>query len=295
MTIIGISGIYDLGDQATLTGRFYSDAALTVPASPTTVVLSLRSPSGVVTTPAPTPAGTGVYTYAWTPTEYGLWEANWTGTGAIVAAEQEAVYVRAGITTPGELCTVADVKLAASLPDERDAIIQECITQASAAIQKRYGREFAPAPGTPTRRIRTTGPLLSLEPYDLREATTVVLDPAGTPITLAATDWRYGPLGVGGTYLDLALRRTLSTASTSRTEYGFVELDITGTWGFAEIPPDVRRAAVVTVASWTDRAAAQYALELDGDPMAASAFPAQTWAIPNAAHRLLQPYQRIVF
>lgn len=288
---------YRLGSLVTLTGRFYSDAAKTIPADPTTVVLTIRDPAGTITTPAIVNAGVGIRTYAWTPTIRGMHDIRWVGTGAVVSADQESVFVLEDFTLGQDLCTVAAVKLAVGIPGETltsDALIQELITAASAAITNRYQREFAPVSGTPTRIVRSDGRLITLAPYDLRSATAISFDPAGTPIALAATDWRYGFLGSGGVFRDLRLRDTYSLSSTSYSNYGYYEVAITGTWGFASIPADVARAATLTAAAWLDRGADQIAgmdstVRPDGSTFASS------WAIPNAAHSLLKPYERYAY
>jgi hypothetical protein len=287
---------YRLGSLVVLTGRFYSDAALTIPADPTTVALTIRDPAGAILTAAGiVNAGVGVRTYAWTPTLRGMHDVRWVGTGAVVSADQEAVFVLEDFTLGSDLTTVANVKAAIGITNETsDPLIQDLITSASAAIQTRYGREFAPVSGTPTRRVRANGRLVSLSPYDLRSASGITLDPAGTPVALAATDWRLGIASTAGTYQSLSLRSTYSMSNRSFADYGYFELDITGTWGMATIPTDVARAAILTVAAWLDRGADQIAgmdstVRPDGTNMTTS------WAIPTAAYRLLQPYERQVF
>jgi hypothetical protein len=191
-----------------------------------------------------------------------------------------------------DLCDTAAVKLAAGIPvatSTADALIAVLIPAASLAIPRRYQREFAPVAATPTRRVQSDGPRISLVPYDLRNATGITIDPAGTPQALAATDWRYGPPGIDGTYRTLVLRRTYNVRSRSLLEYGYLEFDIVGTWGMSTIPADVARAAALTVASWIDRAVAQYG-DSDGVPGGLTPEMASTWAIPTAAHRLLEPF-----
>lgn len=85
---------YDVGDLITLTGRFFSDAAETVAADPGVVIVRVKDPLGVVTTPTTTKIGTGIYTAPLTPTVAGMYEIRWEGTGAVQAAEQSELYVR---------------------------------------------------------------------------------------------------------------------------------------------------------------------------------------------------------
>lgn len=291
---------YRLGSLVTLTGRFYSDAAKTVLADPTTVVLTIRDPSGVVTTASPlVNAGVGIRTYSWTPTLRGMHDVRWAGTGAVVTADQEAVYILEDFTLGLDLTTVANVKNAIGLTSNTsDPLIQDLITQASATITSRYQREFAAVAATPTRRIKVTGLWVDLKPYDLRSVSGagVVLGPeSASPTTLTAgTDYALQPVTTSslGTYTELKLSNRLPLmGSTTLQNFGYALLDITGTWGAAAVPADVARACIITVAAWLDRgadviAAMDSTVRPDGSTMTTS------WAIPSAAHRLLQVYER---
>lgn len=289
---------YRLGSMVTLTGRFFSDAAKTTPADPDTVVLSIRDPAGTITTPTATSSATGIWTYSWTPTLRGMHDVRWVGTGAVVSADQEAVFILEDFALGLDLTTVANVKAAITLnASTSDGLIQDLITQASAAITARYQREFAAVSGTPTRRVKVTECLVRLAPYDLRSASSVVLNPeSSSPATLTAgTDYTLEPVAHTslGTYTELRLSRTLSIDSTTRTNFGYALLDITGTWGAAAIPADVARACIITVAAWLDRGADVIAgmdstVRPDGTTMSPS------WAIPFAAHSLLQKYAPVI-
>ncbi len=123
----------------------------------------------------------------------------------------------------------------------------------------------------------------------------VVLDPAGTPASLnASTDYKLKPQpSISGTFYKLHIANSILLYSQTVTDYGYAELDVTGTWGFANIPADVARAATLTAAAWLDKGADQIAgfdntVRNDGSTFAAS------WAIPTAAYRLLQPYARVI-
>lgn len=86
---------YDVGDLITLTGLFYSDPAKTTPADPTLVVARVKDPLGVASTPAVTRVGVGIYTALLAPATHGMHEIRWEGTGAVQAAEQSEIFVRA--------------------------------------------------------------------------------------------------------------------------------------------------------------------------------------------------------
>jgi hypothetical protein len=289
---------YDLGDLVVLTGRFYSDAALTTPANPDTVSLTIRSPAGTITTPTPIVHGsTGVYTYDWTPPAPGLYEVRWAGTGAVVSVDQQPIFISTGLDVGIDLCTLEDVRLALELETrDRDALIQTCITAASRAIARRYQRQFAVL-GVQTFAFEACGTLIDLAPCDLQDTVdlAITLDPGGDSETLlASTDFKLRPArSSAGTYYRVRLARTLSLPSTS--SFGFFDVSITGTWGFPAIDEDVRRACVITASAWLDRSVATYELpDVGANGMNYVPARASTWAIPAAAHTLLVGFERMV-
>jgi uncharacterized phiE125 gp8 family phage protein len=199
-----------------------------------------------------------------------------------------------------DLVTLAEVKAQLEVTTSGDdALLGALITAASRAIARRYVREFAPKTASQTRRFRVEGRLVDLAPHDLRSASSVTLHPeSGSPMALVADqDYALEPLGgsLGGSYLRLRLSTRTSLASAFADAFGFAQLDIAGAWGLfdtVEVPEDIKRACIVTVGAWSDRAVAQYAIEADAGweirPDRAS-----TWAIPSAAHRLLEPWARV--
>lgn len=288
---------YRLGSLVTLTGRFYSDAAKTIPADPTTVVLTIRDPTGVVTTASPiVNAGTGVRTFSWTPTLRGMHDVRWVGTGAVVSADQEAVFLLEDFTLGADLATVANVKAAINITTSTsDALIQDLISSASRAIAARYQREFYPV-GTATRRFKVDNLRVDLAPYDLRSVTTATLNPeagGSATVLVSGTDYDLEPVNGGllGTYTEVQLSRYLTINSTSLQAFGYANIDINGIWGPTVIPADVARACIVTVTAWLDRGADVIAgmdstVRPDGSTMNPS------WSIPFAAHSILQRYER---
>jgi len=69
---------YTVGQTVILVGNFTDQFG--APVDPAVVVLSVRSPSGVITTPTTTNTGVGTYEAPVTLTEPGNWWWNWTGT-----------------------------------------------------------------------------------------------------------------------------------------------------------------------------------------------------------------------
>lgn len=89
---------YDVGDQIKLTASFTNSS--NVAADPTTVTVKTKSPAGTTTTYVygtdneVVKAGTGSYYILLTLSSAGMWYVRFAGTGAIVAAVEEAVGVR---------------------------------------------------------------------------------------------------------------------------------------------------------------------------------------------------------
>jgi hypothetical protein len=200
-----------------------------------------------------------------------------------------------------DLCTTADVRTALELTStDSDTLIGDLITAASRAILNRCQRELTPKTSDATRRFRVEGYRVELAPYDLRSATTVTLHPeSDTPQTLT-TDEGYSlqPVNgasLGGTFLSLLLAIDVSLESTYRYRFGHALLDIEGAWGCfdtADVPEELQRACIITVGSWLDRAVAAYGISMD-DARDPRPDRASTWAIPAAAYRLLQPWDRM--
>lgn len=203
-----------------------------------------------------------------------------------------------------DLTTLAYVKRAVEITGTgSDTLIPDCITAASRAINHRYDRELTPKADAAPRRIRASvresgrRRFVDLAPWDLRgNPTSVTLDPGGAGAQVLVLDVDYTLLPVGGhrvtgTNMLLELARDLDIESAFTDRFGFIRLDIVGNWGAwatTDVPEDVQRACAVTVASWIDRAVAEYVDE-DGGEHSPQIRPGaeQSWAIPGKAHSLL--------
>lgn len=207
---------------------------------------------------------------------------------------------------PYELCGTADVKAALEITTASyDSLISSLISSASSAIAERYQREFLgpgsnSAGGAGTRSFRVRGLLVDLAPFDLRTPGAVVLDPEETPTTLVRnSDYVLEPLGgarLGGSFQTLRLSGRLSFTSTLVEEFGFAQIQVAGDWGCyagtTTLDDTVKRACVLTVASWLDRGVDAYAAGVaDGREIRPD--QGTTFAIPASAHHLLQPWARI--
>ena len=86
-----MAAVYDTGDVVRITNTFTNFAGAGT--NPSTVVLTIRTPAGVDSTPATVSDGSGVYRYDLTLNEEGDWYYRWQGTGAIVAAVEGVITV----------------------------------------------------------------------------------------------------------------------------------------------------------------------------------------------------------
>lgn len=84
---------FQLGNQLVLATTF-TDPITGLATNPTTVVLELRDPLGVVTTPGVSNSSAGVYKSLVTPDTPGIWVARWKGTGAVVASTESRFEIR---------------------------------------------------------------------------------------------------------------------------------------------------------------------------------------------------------
>jgi hypothetical protein len=143
---------------------------------------------------------------------------------------------------------------------EQDPVIEGLITRVSVAIARHCGREFAPAIDSATRRFRLRPNqhhaglyVLGLAPYDLRTATAVRLHPeTPSPATLTAdSHYTLDPANpIDGVYTSLQLWPPAVTwTSTAAINFGYVNIEIDGAWGFDEVPEDVKQACILATAA----------------------------------------------
>lgn len=247
---------YDIGDLVTLTGKFYSDVALTVPADPTTVVLSIRDPNRVITTPAPTHTGLGIYTYSLPVTASGWYEINWTGTGAVVSASQEAIYVNVGINQGPQYLSPDQLKATLTMTGTTfaDADVTLAIGAASRAVDSITGRRFWLDADATKIRYYTPRSYRMLQIDDLVVMASVAIDRSGTgtysETWTSGTDYVLEPFNAPA---DLPARpyETLRVRMLSgRWLPTYIEqsVKITGQFGWASIPDDVIAATGILAA-----------------------------------------------
>jgi hypothetical protein len=252
---------YLLGNQVTLTGRFYSDAAKTIPADPGTVTLSIRDPNRAITTPAVVNAGVGIRTYAWTPTIAGMYEINWAGTGAVVSADQEPIYINVGINL-GQLYLSPD-QLKSTLTmtgtSFADADVTLAIGAASRAVDSMTGRRFWLDADANQVRYYTPRSYRLLQIDDLVTMTSVAIDRSGTgtfsETWTSGTDYVLEPFNAPAEqparpYETLRVRMLSGQWLPPYIEQS---VKVTGKFGWAVIPDDVTAATGILAAKLLKR------------------------------------------
>lgn len=256
---------YDIGDTVTLPVTFKVGTTVT---DPTTVTLRVRKPSG--TTTSYTYAGgqvqkdsTGVYHYNLALDQAGDWEAEWVGTGAVVATEPVTLYVRQSAVSSSLLDATALTTLHRArlhvlrnaADDSADDKLALYINWASAAVAA-YARNvlfreiLAVDDEARTLTLSCEG-TVNLSPFDLRSVTGAEITySTGATSTLDDATYRLQPRNATaeGTYLSLELLPTASVYSAWSARWDpSTEVTITGDWGMSPVPPHVEGACLIMV------------------------------------------------
>jgi hypothetical protein len=260
---------HDIGDLVPVSATFKNAAGAAT--DPTTITFKLQKPDATLTTYVyPTDAqlvkdSVGVYHVDVPLAAAGVWYYRFEGTGAVAATEDGVLiadpspFYAAGLATRA-LCTLEDAKLYAKvdLDDTSDDMeLINLINAASDAILDLADREF---------KLDGTNP--QTRKFDFPEALT--------------PQWRAWALAIGDlttrtsvtikNRLDGATVQTMLTADiddlprvrrswqpiTALRLRNLVYSDdyyaeVVGSWGFPLVPPKIRQACKVTVATWYDR------------------------------------------
>lgn len=200
-----------------------------------------------------------------------------------------------------DMVTTAEVKTQLEISGTaRDSLIAAAITAASRAINSRCERELTPKTTSATRTFPV--PLrdwsrVDFLRYELRTASTVTLHPESTSPEVLTADvdyalWPVGPVEPTQTYLGLLLSAVRSPAtSTYASNFGVAKLSVLGAWGAwdtADVPAEVKRACILTIGAWIDKAVAAYGDDIDdGGRSILPAFYASL-GVPKSAWSLLQ-------
>jgi hypothetical protein len=303
---------HDIDDPVTLTATF-EGSVLNV----ADVTATVRSPSGVVTTPA---VGAGAepneFYAVVTATEPGDWWYTFAVDNGPV--EQGVFHVRRSQIQQQladiALTTVEAVREVLRLPAGKDTEkLQRLINSTSRAMIDFTGRQFLPlepGDGPPETTVVKTFTydgrgFLNLEPYEAREITAVgVRGDTGPAWSLSdLTDWWAGPpeMTPEGTYLWLSLpemassRFALPSANLDRPwqQSGVWRVDVTGRWGAGVVPLPIEDGVIESVANRyrnPEGFARRQLGEGDFTPFADPA--AQGVNLTPAARQLAGPYRR---
>lgn len=207
-----------------------------------------------------------------------------------------------------DLCTLADVRIELELPlsdTTRDPLISSVITGVSRAIHTYCQREFkTETTGSTTRRFKipNLAYMVDLAPFDVRSVTSVTIHPeSSTPTVLAATtEYQLHPVTLVDTYQSVQISPWVAQMHVGETprRFGYTLCDVTSSaWGFATIPDDVKRAAIIASAANIDRRVDAYdigATDLMGGDMGLQPTRTPTFFIPTAALALIGPFRRVV-
>jgi hypothetical protein len=251
-------------ELATLTNTFNVDGAAT---DPTDLTLTVTSPSGVAnayTWPSPstvTRTGTGSFTKDIPCTEAGEWQYVWVGTG--VASDAEAGSWTVFETDLGKLyCTPQQLKSRLGITDTIDDMeVYAACFSASRSIENYCERTF----------WRTSSTARTFVPYDLYHVrlgefndlvsvTSLATDFAGDgtfETSWASTDYQLLPLNPAAAAeprpytMVKAVGSLLFPYPNYRYNYNFSiparfdRVQITGVWGWPEVPWGIRMAAMI--------------------------------------------------
>jgi hypothetical protein len=269
------------------------------------------------------PAGSGVYVVTLTaPTTAGQYIVVWDvpGGGGGGGGGQDSYGVtplvvtstgaQAATPSGADLVTLGDVRRELEMPTSdtsRDELAQVVITQVSRAITTYCQREFrTTTTGETTRRFKVPAGvyLVDLNPYDLHDAAglTVTINPddasGGTTLTVN-TDYRLNPVDPTDTFLSLSISRDVAQLHTGQDarRFGYTIAAVTSSsWGFASVPEDVRRAAIIAVAANMDRRLDGFGgvQDLVDTDLGLQPLRAPSFALPTATIAMLAPYRRSV-
>lgn len=214
-----------------------------------------------------------------------------------------------------DLCALADVKtFLESAASGRDALISAMITPASDAIMQEVEREFKTTFGTNGNGVGTRTfrwdpgtRIVDLSPWDLQSASAIALSPEGSNqaltvgnngsgVSVEAPDVLLRPINCPeGVFTSLQISDLVMVrVSNLLFRFGYMDVAVTGTWGWPSVPTQVKQACALTVATWVRKDVAAFGIEdyggHGGDALMAE--PQGYYSIPPAALKMLAPFRR---
>lgn len=333
-----------IGEYIHLRGVFKTntgtdDAPVWTNADPTTVTCTVRAPGGTVTTyttatsPAVVKDSTGNYHLDLLLATAGDYKYKWVGTGTVADTQDGAFYVRADPTTtagpiPNALTTLGETRryvLRDGTDGSQDEQLIDLINAYSSAVVAYTRREWLPQTNGASRRFQYTGGgFLSLEPYELRNLTSITmytdLPTASQRVLVAGSpsvqgEYRLHPANRSdeGTYQWITLPQSAYGVSgwgapsyyNNPYPYGPVgraapldfEVTVTGDWGVGTVPYDVNLAVRIAIKDAYENPTG-YASGVEGglsfqEPADAQiGSEARARNLPIEARALLTPYKR---
>lgn len=283
-----------IGDLWHLANTFYSDAAETTPADPTTATLTVRDPNGTTLTVTSSLVhdGTGEYHYDWSPLVGGPHEIRWVGTGAVQVVAPSTIVVRselnAALVTPEDAMAILGTS-----GNNNPQLVARLVVVCSEHVQNYCGRRFLPlsaSPSAKTFRVRPGAQMINLAPWDFQAAdgATVVIDPTGSAQTLTLeTDFYIAPENSPYGMADrVMLQWPLQSSQGLATR-----VDVTATWGWLAVPQPVVQATM----HWVKNILTGVSAWPQGAQMDPAEFqPGAEGVVPPAARQLLAPFRHIV-
>jgi hypothetical protein len=244
----------DVGDRIDLRYTIYNADRELVDA---TAVLTVTDPSGDITTPSVTNAGTGLRDASFTLTEAGLWRWVWTISGAVIDVEYGDVL--AVSVAPPLYASEQTLKLALAgraagstttlaMDASRDELLTLDLAAASRSIDDHCGRYFYADPAASARSYAICGRTLRdrsgryrLLIDDVASLTDLVVEIGDGSSWTAVTDYRVEPRNA------LSARRPITSLSRLGG-WGSDEVRVTAVWGWPAVPDAVVKATIIQAA-----------------------------------------------
>jgi len=232
----------------------------------------------------------GLYNYWWTVTPTGG-NAQDTPEGTLRVVDHAP---NSDLITVNDVLTTSQVP--AALQPDPTPLIQAYISLASERIQSEFGH-FRPYEVAATKRLLDRKNRVRFFPYFLESATSVVLSPESFVRTLDPTvpDYFLEPqVTLEGCYTSLRVSPWVPQVSPTSMRFGYPYVDITGNWGYQEVPAAVQLGALIAVRSWMLRDATTYGEVIQYSDPGVLPRPNGTYALPHAAREHLSLFVPLI-
>lgn len=285
---------------------------------PVTPLVDIINPSNVVVVNDAVPVrdSLGEYHYDFTAASnapLGAWVARFSGTisGGVVTGDEPFTVLPPGSVGVGQVWLVQLGEFAAAMgtaSGDLDALTQQryeqAIAGASAAVSHYADRAFASPVVTEQRTFEYDGSGF-LDVDDCSSITAITFSYSGVDSVLDPLEWTAEPWGgpvytyvilpenVGALSPAMGFTRNLDVIYRERGWRGNAFVKVDATWGWPEVPEDVKQAVILTAAEMSDKpggmrseaiAGYSYTRDTPGLP--------EVPAIPERAKDLLAPYLR---